>query len=197
MPKFKRKSEIIEVMTFDELVEHGRANGANIVNGMPWCFKFHGYGVTHENDECYLIASRTEVIEMTPDHLLIILENGNIGVRDAKSFYDKHELVEQDKGNISDGYHTFNELYVHRHALFINVVNANQDKSFKTLRNDSGEQLDGWFIAGINTVHGQITYHLPIAYWDQVKAIEVDCNSDYDGHSSADVVERLLALAAE
>lgn len=43
-------------ITFDELVEHGKANGGNIVNGMPWSFSYAGYAVTHENDNCYLIC---------------------------------------------------------------------------------------------------------------------------------------------
>lgn len=41
---------------FEQLVEHGlKQPGANIVNGMPWSFDFHGLPVTHESDRCYLI----------------------------------------------------------------------------------------------------------------------------------------------
>lgn len=47
-------SEVIAV-DFDALVAHGRANGANIVNGMPWSFRCMGLFVTHENDDCYLV----------------------------------------------------------------------------------------------------------------------------------------------
>ena len=45
------------VITFDEFVEYGRQNGANIVNGMPWSFEYKGYRVSHENDEAYIITS--------------------------------------------------------------------------------------------------------------------------------------------
>ena len=41
-------------------------------------------------------------------------------------------------GNTSDGYHTFNELYEHRHLLFITVLNAFNEKAFKTIRNQEG-----------------------------------------------------------
>ncbi len=99
-----------------------------------------------------------------------------------------------DKGNISDGYHTFNELYEHRHALFLNVVKAHKEQAFKTLRNQKGELWEGWFILGINTPHGQITYHLPMFYWTLADVPEVERNADYDGHTSQDVVARLLAL---
>lgn len=42
--------------TFEQFVEYGRYHGANIVNGMPWSFQFHGFPVSHENDEHYLIG---------------------------------------------------------------------------------------------------------------------------------------------
>jgi hypothetical protein len=41
--------------TFDEFVHYGVHHGGNVVNGMPWSFRFYGYAVTHENDNCYLI----------------------------------------------------------------------------------------------------------------------------------------------
>lgn len=98
-------------------------------------------------------------------------------------------------GETSDGYHTFNELYEHRHALFINVVLAHHDIAFKTWKNDKGEVWDGWFILGMNTAYGQITYHLPESYWERIPVNEVERNSDYDGHTDKDVLERLNLLA--
>lgn len=47
----------IEAITFDELVEYGKANGGNIINGMPWSFTFRGHAISHENDNCYLIST--------------------------------------------------------------------------------------------------------------------------------------------
>lgn len=55
MAQFRKKSVEVEAITFDELVAHGIANGGNIVNGMPWSFQYKGHGITHENDDCYLI----------------------------------------------------------------------------------------------------------------------------------------------
>jgi hypothetical protein len=52
----KSKPEDIDAITFDELVEHGRASGANIVNGMPWSFHYKETAVTHENDDCYIVG---------------------------------------------------------------------------------------------------------------------------------------------
>ena len=45
--KYRKKPVVIEAITFDELVEHGRQSGA-IVNGMPWSFEYNGHPITHE-----------------------------------------------------------------------------------------------------------------------------------------------------
>lgn len=100
-----------------------------------------------------------------------------------------------DIGEISDGYHTFNQLYDHRNLLFLNLVTANPALSFKTWLNDKKEKREGWFILGMNTEHGQITYHLPAQFWDMAVVKEVEYNFDYDGHASDDVCERLALFA--
>lgn len=41
---------------FDKFVAYGIAAGANVVNGMPWSFKFGGIPVTHENDDLYIVG---------------------------------------------------------------------------------------------------------------------------------------------
>ncbi len=99
------------------------------------------------------------------------------------------------KGEVSDGYHTFNELYEHRNILFINVALLNPKLAFKTWLNDKKEAWEGWFILGINTAFGQVTYHIPAEYWHLVNVNEVEYNSDYDGHTSGDVADRLIKFA--
>ena len=101
-----------------------------------------------------------------------------------------------DVAMVSDGYHTFAELYEQRHCLFIALLMAHREIAFKTRRNDKGEQWDGWFIAGLDTPHGQITYHLPKSYWDLVPVEGRGRNATYDGHNSTQAMARLLLLAA-
>jgi len=106
------------------------------------------------------------------------------------------------KGDISDGYHTFNELYEHRHALFIALCE-------QLSRNITGRYCvwrsryhfdrsfyNGWFILGIHTLPGkQITYHLPDSYWDKTSfALLLEYAPQWDGHTSSDVIERLGKL---
>ena len=100
--------------------------------------------------------------------------------------------------DISDGYHTFSELYDHRCLLWINLLLLNRANAFITWKDDSGNKIDGWFIAGMNTKYGQITYHLPSRYWKLLSGIkETNSNFDYDGHTSKDTLNRLESLAKE
>jgi hypothetical protein len=99
---------------------------------------------------------------------------------------------------MSDGYHTFDELYEHRHALFIAL--CRELKGFpiwRSRRHHDGSTYEGWFIMGIGSSPGeQITYHLPERLWSAVPfAVVLDCAPEWDGHTPEDVVQRLYALA--
>ena len=100
-----------------------------------------------------------------------------------------------DTADVSDGYHTFNELYNHRHLLWINLLHCNPTQAFKTRKDDNNKTMDGWFIAGMYTDYGQITYHLPDEYWPLLNVCEIEKNFDYDGHSSLDTLKRLELVA--
>ena len=108
---------------------------------------------------------------------------------------DNKLVLPCDVSQVSDGYHTFAELYEHRCILFANLADCYEGESFKTWRNQNGEKWDGWFILGINTRFGQITYHLPDYLWERLPQIkEIESNADYDGHTSKDVIDRLKLL---
>lgn len=91
-----------------------------------------------------------------------------------------------DPGEISDGYHTFNELYEHRHCLFAQIA------EWKSRQHSDGTSLGGWFIAGKHKEKGkQITYHIPVRLWDLFSCEELPQAPDYDKHTSDDVLQRL------
>ena len=52
--------ELNKRITFDEFIQHGIDNGANIVNGMPLSWKINGKAITHENDNCYIVEVAKE-----------------------------------------------------------------------------------------------------------------------------------------
>lgn len=78
MSKFRKKPVVIEAITFDELVEYGKANGANIVNDMPWSFQYKGQPITHENDDCYLIPTLEGTMKMDRGDMLITGVKGEV-----------------------------------------------------------------------------------------------------------------------
>lgn len=106
----------------------------------------------------------------------------------------------EDVGEISDGYHTFNQLYHQRAILFATIVNQNKDIAWKSYKHSDGKYCfdsnGEWFIVGINTPEGSYTYHYSKEYWDYFKCKELDCGKEWDGHTEEDVT-RLLSLEKE
>lgn len=94
MAKYRKKPVIIEAITFQELVEHGKVNGGNIVNDMPWSFDFKGHQITHENDQCYLIPTLEGTHNMTPNDMLITGVKGEIYPCKIDIFEATYEKVE-------------------------------------------------------------------------------------------------------
>ena len=78
MKKYRKKPVVVNVMTFDEMVQHGIENAENLVDGVPWSFEINGHRVTHENDKCYLLLTLEGVYHMTPKDMLIIGVKGEI-----------------------------------------------------------------------------------------------------------------------
>lgn len=120
-----------------------------------------------------------------------------------------NKTIKESKVNtdlISDGYHTFGELYNHRIELYINLCKMfSADESlfspivWRSKKHSDGDEWDGWFILGINVIPGnQITYHLPDSKWDDCSfAIDLEHAPKFDGHTSDDVLQRLKDLTDE
>ena len=94
MAKFVKKPVVIEAISFDELVEYGKQNAANIVNDMPWSFEYMGQPITHENDACYLIPTLEGTMKFTPDDMLITGVQGEIYPCKRDIFQSTYERVE-------------------------------------------------------------------------------------------------------
>ncbi len=119
-------------------------------------------------------------------------------------------------GLVSDGYHTFDELYDHRITLYIALCKRLQDfeysgdarnlgKAFnhkrvwRSKKHSDGKICFGTgtqFVLGINSTEGkQITYHIPVERWNETEFAETLKKAPkYDGHTSDDVIERLKRI---
>lgn len=110
-------------------------------------------------------------------------------------------LVE-DKGNISDGYHTFNELYEYRllynASMFNELAKQGLYDVHKSKRHSDGEECfgGGWFIVQAQLPTGQISNHYEMKDWDLFQIPEKEKANPYDGHTPQDVAKRLRDFLA-
>ena len=73
MAQYRAKAKPCEAFTFEELVEHGlKAEGSNIVDGVPWSFTLSGLAITHETNDCYLIPTRHGTLRFNRGDMLVI-----------------------------------------------------------------------------------------------------------------------------
>ena len=107
-----------------------------------------------------------------------------------------------DTDSISDGYHTFGELYKHRAALTAALCHEltyiyGENKCWKSLKHSDDTMYDGMFIVGIETISGTVTYHYDISYWSDFDIKVLEKAPEWDGHTSNDVINRIDSLRFE
>lgn len=98
---------------------------------------------------------------------------------------------------ISDGHHTFDELYEQRVILFSVICNFYPELSWKSKKHfdeENDPMFNGCFIVGINTPEGVATYHFKLKYWNEFNIPELECAPKYDGYSSDKVLTRIKSL---
>lgn len=101
-------------------------------------------------------------------------------------------------GEVTDGYHSFNELYHHRAVLFSVICNQNKEKAWKARFHDDGTMFENMFIVGIETPDGQATYHYNInPYWEMFEIKTLDYAPKFDGHTPKMAIERLEKFGRE
>lgn len=132
-------------------------------------------GIHHASVGDYIIRGvKGELYPCKPDIFEMTYETGEIG-------------------EISDGYHTFNELYYHRMILFSVICNSNSQKSWKSWKHHDGTMYDDYFIVGIDTQEGQYSYHYHKSEWDYFNVEELEFAPEWDGRKPKDIT-RLLSL---
>ena len=103
-----------------------------------------------------------------------------------------------DMGEVSDGYHTFNELYedrmLYNAALFNEFAKQELYDVHKSRKHSDGEYPFGdsnWFIVMAELPTGQISNHYEKRDWDKFQIPEKPLANEWDGHSPRDVADRL------
>ena len=149
-------------------------------------------------------ATHEEVCNQALEHYEEISSracNWSSVVPKAIKYYRDNYKEDGDMGSVSDGYHTFDELYEHRIVLYIALCrwminSGHHPYIWRSKIHSNGTSFDGWFILGIGGKVGkQISYHLPMSKWDETSfADTLDKEPEYDGHTTEDVLNRLKML---
>ena len=137
----------------------------------------------------------------TADHLQSYKEETMEEQKQIPPYMDydvRTEETMEDKGNISDGYHTFNELYEYRllynASMFNELAKQGLYDVHKSRKHSDGTIPFGdenWFIVQAELPTGQISNHYEMKDWDLFNVPEKEKANTYDGHTPQDVAKRL------
>ena len=108
---------------------------------------------------------------------------------------------------VTDNYHTMSDLYAHRNRLFIALCKcldketpiSGRYRVIKSWKHYDGSMFDDSFIVMVEIkmlqgLNEQISYHLPAELWNDCPFLELPTALAWDGHTSDDVLERLMKL---
>lgn len=94
---------------------------------------------------------------------------------------------------VSDGYHSFMELYAHRMALTALLLKDPKYKAVRSLKHSDGTMFDNSFIVVFYVKERQCSYHYGLDLWDTFDFLPtVEKAPEYSGHTSGEVVLNLL-----
>ena len=94
-----------------------------------------------------------------------------------------------ERNSISDGHHTFQELYDHRALLFIFLCLQNKNECVWKYSDED------YFLLYYKSKYGQISYHIENKYLYLIKdIIKNDPHYKFDGSTPGSVIARLNLL---
>lgn len=123
-----------------------------------------------------------------------------IGVRrfTIRNAEGKTHIVSEDRSILieADEYHTMKELYEYRMVFnaYTALFFAEYGKAVKSWKHHDGEECfgGGWFIVCLETGGGWATNHYKAEHWRLFDIPEVELAPEWDGHTPADALARLL-----
>jgi hypothetical protein len=145
--------------------------------------------------------------EMQQDQTFEPMLEKDIKIRDLQvvtptfSQYREHFNFEEDKSLVSDGFHTFKELYQHRLILSALAFKKAKEKGYRIWKSYKhyGESEDcyggDYFIVGVDLPEGQFSYHYEKGNEHLFNYAEhLEESPKWDGHTSKDVTRLLILL---
>lgn len=108
------------------------------------------------------------------------------------------EFIKKNKGvthvkDLSDGYHTYDDLYNHRKMLTALFVSTFPEYCWKSKKHNHLDDkiFDDMFIVGIDLPTGTITYHYDLTDFDLFHCEELPEAPKWDGASADDTLDRI------
>ncbi len=109
--------------------------------------------------------------------------------------------------DLSDGYHTFQDMYDERAVLFLSLCKLIKENSYmshrlflwKSRKESIGRKIEGYFLVGITNSDGSmISYHLENKWWDKTSDfLELQEAPQYDwddSYSSLQLLEEWFGV---
>ena len=127
------------------------------------------------------------------DEVLPLLKNSEV----VKGYKESRGVNFKD---LTDGYHTFEELYYHRMKLTANLFNSYPKFAWKAHKHSDGEVWDGLFIVGVSIPNvGDYSYHYHVDFWHEFNVPEREFAPEYDGHTPKDIsrLDSLLKVSRD
>lgn len=151
-----------------------------------------------------IVGSNLTIAQLENLHNAVVNSALTDGVVEADAIAVESHV---DIAQVTDGYHSFDELYQHRHALFIALcceLRISGTNVWYSHTHHDGSGYPSWVLVGADLHTGldangdvtPISYHLPATYIPHLDAAGVTFVSRapyWDGHTSHDVIDRLLA----
>ena len=108
-------------------------------------------------------------------------------------------MIQGHPTQLTDGFHTMEDLYDHRRALTAALMAERCDISWRSKHHhpDDDPMFEGgYFVVGINSPEGTITYHYKLTHWDDFKHVpELEHAPKWDRAAPDATINRLLAWA--
>ena len=105
----------------------------------------------------------------------------------------KEKNPNESVGELSDTYHSFNDLYKHR-AILTAMVFLNLPYAWKSKLHYENDMYNGMFIVGAPTPYGMISYHYDLEYWNLFKVPELPRAPKFTGYTEQDVLNRFINI---
>lgn len=180
----------------------------------PWSSEYDSSGAEINFDPCHQIydadadlvfvtdagPSVAALLQNAPEdieHLLSELEAAQARLDKALEARSRLEIQLED-GELSDGYHTHNELYEYRLLYNAHAARGWVAAGYpvvKSWRHSDGEECfgGGWFVVAAELPTGQVTNHYKADDWGLFEVPEAETAFAWDGHTAAEAADRLRA----